>query len=102
MKMTPLCSCKQLGDKRECTKILPTPQNKLKTLFRPNFLINHFKTNVTVGKKIPTAMNSEVTLQSKEHLRVEKWISVDWGMEKGVKICPEACTKPLLLNLQLC
>lgn len=59
MEMTPLCSCKQLGDKRECTKILPTPQNKLKTLFHTNFLINHFKTNVTVGKKIPTAVTFE-------------------------------------------
>lgn len=58
------------------------PQNKPKTLFHTNFLINHFKTNVTVGKKIPTATTSEVTLQSKEHLGVEKWISVDQGWKR--------------------
>lgn len=61
MKMTPLCSCKQLGNKREYTKILPTTQNKLKVLFHTNLFINYFKTNATVGKKIQTSMTSEVT-----------------------------------------
>lgn len=75
------------------------PQNKLKTLFHTNFLINHFKTNVTVGKKIPTPVTSEESQNPRSTL---EWKGDFSGLEveKGVKICPVACTKPLLLSLQ--
>lgn len=120
MEMTPLCSCKQLGNKTTHKNPASNTQ-EMEDSVSSSFFTNHLKTAAKVGEEIQMSMTSELTLAAKMHLD-DALCSRDLGnlsifspaacllrsfpifSSEGletIEICPVACTKAMLSKLAL-